>query len=92
MYVGQGGIKFAWHAVFREVPGDVRAEDPNETAKTLHKITRDPASWRIDAKGLSIVFQPYAVACYACTPQPFTMSWEQLRPLLNGEFVIPVKQ
>lgn len=66
--------------------------DPEDTAKTLHKITSNSESWRIDAKGLSIVFQPYAVACYACTPQPFTMSWEQLRPLLNGEFVIPVKQ
>lgn len=66
--------------------------DPGEAGKTLHKITRDPENWRIDEKGLSIVFQPYAVACYACTPQPFTMSWEQLRPFLNGEFVIPVKK
>lgn len=70
---------------------NVEDYDPEEAAKTLHKIISDPESWRIDEKGLSIVFQPYAVACYACTPEPFTMSWEQLRPWLNPEFPIPVK-
>ena len=65
--------------------------DPDDAAKTLHKMTRDPEGWRIDAKGLSLVFQPYAVACYACTPEPFRMSWEQLRPFLNPKFIVPAK-
>ena len=66
--------------------------DPQDTAKTLHKIISNSENWRIDEKGLSIVFQPYAVACYACTPEPLTMSWEQLRPLLNADFTVPVKR
>jgi uncharacterized protein len=62
---------------------------PGQIAATLHKILEDPQSWTIDAKGITIVFQQYAVACRACTPEPFTMSWDSLKPILNPEFEIP---
>lgn len=64
-------------------------EAPGEIAKTLHKLLADPSSWQIDGKGITVIFPAYAVACYACTPPPFTMSWESLKPLLNPAFVIP---
>ena len=65
---------------------------PKEIGEKLHGITGNPESWQIDERGLSIVFQPYAVACYACTPEPFSIPWNQLRPILNPIFVVPVKR
>jgi uncharacterized protein YecT (DUF1311 family) len=63
--------------------------DPKGMQKTVRGIAAEPSRWQIDDKGVTIVFNPYEVACYACTPQPFTMSWESLKPLLNPVFVIP---
>jgi uncharacterized protein len=57
--------------------------------KELHKIVEDPSNWEIDAKGITIVFQQYAIACRACTPEPFTMTWDSLKPLLNPGFEVP---
>jgi uncharacterized protein len=62
---------------------------PGEIAATLHKILEAPQSWTLDAKGITIVFQQYAVACRACTPEPFTVTWDSLKPILNPEFEIP---
>ena len=64
-------------------------EQPGEMQKVLHKIISDPENWRLDGSGLSIVFQPYAVACYACTPPPFTIPWAELKPILAPGFAIP---
>lgn len=63
--------------------------DPKGMQKTVRGIAANPASWQIDHKGITIVFNPYEVACYACTPEPFTMSWESLKPLLQPGFPIP---
>lgn len=62
---------------------------PGEIARTLHKLLAEPDNWQIDSKGITIIFPAYAVACYACTPPPFTMSWESLKPLLNPAFPVP---
>jgi Protein of unknown function (DUF3298) len=62
---------------------------PGQMQKALHSIVIDPENWRFSGKGLSIVFQPYAIACYACTPPPFTIPWADLKPVLNADFVIP---
>lgn len=63
--------------------------DPKDMQKTVRGIAADPSRWQIDSNGITIVFNPYEVACYACTPEPFTMSWGSLKPLLNPAFVIP---
>jgi uncharacterized protein len=65
--------------------------DPKGMQKIVHGIATDPSQWQIDEKGITIVFNPYEVACYACTPEPFTMSWQSLKPLLNPSFQIPAK-
>jgi uncharacterized protein YecT (DUF1311 family) len=57
--------------------------------KALTGIIRDPRNWVLSGKGLTIPFQPYAVACYACTPNPVTVSWTALRPFLQPGFVLP---
>ena len=64
-------------------------EQPGQMEKIVRGIAADPGHWQIDKKGITIVFNPYEVACYACTPGSFTMPWESLRPLLNPEFQAP---
>lgn len=66
-------------------------EGPGQIAQTLRKLLAEPDNWQIDSKGITILFPAYAVACYACTPPPFTMSWESLKPLLNPEFPVPTQ-
>jgi uncharacterized protein len=63
--------------------------EPGAMAEKVHRIVEDPQNWDIDAKGITIVFQQYAVACRACTPEPFTLTWDSLKPILNPEFEIP---
>lgn len=57
--------------------------------KKLHQIVAQPKSWRLDSSGIAIIFQPYEVACYACTPPPVTIPWSALKPYLNPDFEIP---
>ncbi len=64
-------------------------QKPGQEEKAVRGVVADSRKWQIDARGLTIVFEPYAVACYACTPPPFTISWAQLRPLLQEGFEPP---
>ncbi len=60
-----------------------------ETAKAVRRIVSDPEHWQIDKEGLVLNFNPYEVACYACTPDSFLMKWSTLKPLLNPVFQVP---
>lgn len=63
---------------------------PNgEMQNTLRKIVTSVQNWTINGNGITIVWQPYAVACYACTPEPTRISWASLRDILNPGFPIP---
>ena len=68
-------------------------EVAKETLANLHnalvEIIVRPGNWQLDSDGLTIPFQPYAVACYACTPSPVTIPWAELRTYLQPGFVIP---
>jgi uncharacterized protein len=64
---------------------------PDEMKKTVQQLVADPSYWQIDNKGITIVFNPYEVAPYCCTPESFTMPWESLKPLLNPAFQIPTQ-
>jgi hypothetical protein len=57
--------------------------------KELHGLILDPRNWLLDGKGLTIPFEPYAVACHACTPPPVTIPWTDLKPYLQPGFVLP---
>jgi uncharacterized protein len=65
--------------------------DPQAIQKTVRGLAADPNRWQIDDKGITIVFNPYEIACYACTPENFSVSWENLKPILNPAFVIPTR-
>jgi uncharacterized protein len=60
--------------------------NPGEMSKVLHGIVTNPSGWQLDNKGLTFFFNPYEVACYACTPEPFTISWADLKPYLRPGF------
>lgn len=60
-----------------------------EAQKTLQELVTNPANWDLDPGGFSIFFQPYQVACYACTPEPMTIPWSDLKPYLQPSFVLP---
>ncbi|MGO9317839.1 MAG: DUF3298 domain-containing protein [Terracidiphilus sp.] len=58
-------------------------------ATVLEGIVTNPGDWKLDPAGFSIFFQPYQVACYACTPDPMTIPWSDLKPYLQPSFVLP---
>jgi uncharacterized protein YecT (DUF1311 family) len=62
---------------------------PGEMQKTLQSIVTKPANWRLDSSGITVIWQKYAVACYACTPEPTNIPWNTLKPYLNSTFVVP---
>ena len=55
----------------------------------LPGIVTNPRDWKLEPNGFSIFFQPYQVACYACTPQPLSIPWSDLKPYLQPSFVLP---
>jgi uncharacterized protein len=80
-------------AVGAELTQGLEPVNAKDTLANLHKalleIIVNPKNWQLENTGLTIPFQPYAVACYACTPSPVTISWEDLKPFLQPGFVIP---
>jgi len=62
---------------------------PGEMVKTVREIVENPENWQLDAQGITIPFQPYAVACYACTPDPMTVPWADLKPMMKAGFPVP---
>jgi len=49
----------------------------------------DPENWQLDQSGLTIVFGKYSVAPYCCTPHPVTVGWDELKPLVRADLVVP---
>jgi uncharacterized protein len=45
-----------------------------------------PDRWLFTDKGITVGFSSYEGGCYACTPQPVTVSWEDLKPLVSANF------
>ena len=81
--------KYLHQTLDADVNGDYQSfMQPGEMAKTLHGIVIEPSNWQLDREGLTIIFQKYAVACYACTPPPFTIPWTDLKPWLRPDFSI----
>jgi uncharacterized protein len=62
---------------------------PDSLPGAILEIIRDPENWQLDVKGLTIVFQDYAMAPRTVHPGPVTISWIALKPYLNPTFQIP---
>jgi uncharacterized protein len=60
-----------------------------DAQKTLQGLVTNPGDWKLQPAGFSILFQPYQVACYACTPDPLVIPWSDLKPYLQPSFVLP---
>jgi uncharacterized protein len=60
-----------------------------DAPKELQGLVTNPGDWKLEPAGFSIFFQPYQVACYACTPDPMTIPWSDLKPYLQPSFVLP---
>lgn len=60
-----------------------------DAPKLLRSIATDTERWGLNSKGLTIEFQPYEVACYACTPEPLTIPWSDLKVYLQPAFAVP---
>jgi uncharacterized protein YecT (DUF1311 family) len=71
--------------------GEMYADNPpaGKIPDAMYAVVGNPESWLLDAKGLTIAFEPYAVGCHACTPGPVTISWADLKLFLQTSFVIP---
>jgi uncharacterized protein len=83
--------KYLHQTLDSESEGDYKKfESPGEISKALRGMVTNTSRWRLDGRGLTIEFQPYEVACYACTPMPLTFTWGELKPYLNPAFRIPL--
>ena len=61
----------------------------DEVLKALRKIVANPHNWQIDAKGLTIVFSDGDDLGHAEVPDPITIPWVKLKPVLLASFVQP---
>ncbi len=57
--------------------------------KALRKLVADPHNWQIDAKGLTIVFGDSDDLSHAEVPDPITIPWAKLKPVLLASFAQP---
>lgn len=53
------------------------------------QIVVDPERWQFTEDGIEVGFMPYEGGCYVCSPQPVTVSWDSLKPLLVQHAPIP---
>ena len=61
----------------------------NDVLKALHTIVADPHNWQMDAKGLSIFFGNSEDLNHAEIPDPITIPWAALKPVLQTSFAQP---
>jgi hypothetical protein len=45
--------------------------------------------WLFTKDGLQVAFGSYEGGCFACTPQPVTVPWSELKPLLSKTAIAP---
>jgi uncharacterized protein len=68
-------------------PPENQSED--DIKSQLEDDFMNPDEWFFTTEGLRISFTAYEGGCYACTPQPITVSWADLKPLLSAHSIVP---
>jgi uncharacterized protein len=76
------------HQTQLKAGGEDNPKDFDRVTK-LPLLVQDPGHWELSPKGLKVFFNPYEIACYACTPEPVILRWSELKPYLNPAFKIP---
>lgn len=62
--------------------------DPVRIREALPGVVKQPRNWRLDTRGISVVFQDYAVAPRLLHPAPILIPWPTLKPYLNPAFAL----
>jgi uncharacterized protein len=87
------GYGFDWVPEFRRlVLSTLQArgfEDDDPEVSLMLPIAIDPQRWVFTRGGIEIPFSAYEIGCYGCTPDPITLTWAELRPLLGPQSVAP---
>lgn len=77
-----------WEAL--AVQGWITPEDQKQEVESeIKNIVIRPERWLFTDQGLRIEFNAYEGGCYACTPEPVTVGWSNLKPLLRQGSVLP---
>lgn len=93
-----GWAKFLEDFCDRDLHSQLDPEEGNDyhvwgngdtVARALHDTVVAPSSWQLDPSGLTIIFADYSVAPHAMHPEPITVPWSDLKPMLNPLFEIP---
>ena len=64
-------------------------ENQPDAKQQLESNFAEPDRWLFTKEGLQIDFDAYDGGCYACTPQPITLPWAELKPLLSKSAIVP---
>ena len=60
-----------------------------DVKKQLEGDFVQPDRWLFTKDGLRVAFESYEGGCYACTPQPVTLPWSELKPVLSKGAIAP---
>jgi|GEM_PF-1987350 len=74
-----------WDALSAQGWKPGKEEDKTEILKIVISVDR----WVFTEKGMTVSFNAYEGGCFACTPQPVTVSWEDLKPMISESFIPP---
>jgi uncharacterized protein len=64
-------------------------ENQPDVKQQLESDFVQPDRWLLTKDGLEVAFGSYEGGCYACTPQPVTVPWSELKPLLSKDAIAP---
>ncbi|MDD1622518.1 MAG: lysozyme inhibitor LprI family protein [Methylococcaceae bacterium] len=77
-----------WEALANQ--GWMAPENQKEKVESeIKNIVIRPERWLFTDQGLQVTFNAYEGGCYACTPEPVTVGWPKLNPLLRQDSVLP---
>ena len=78
----------AWEALQKEGWSPPKDHEDEIKAQMLAKAIK-PDRWAFTKDGIQIGFDPYEGGSYANTPRPITISWEELKPLMTPNSIVP---
>jgi hypothetical protein len=64
-------------------------EREEQAEDEMRGVAASPKRWFLTTSGIEYRFSAYEGGCYACTPQPATIKWSDLKPMLAPTAVVP---
>ena len=78
-----------WRALFKNGWWPPENQPAEDIKHDIEDEVVQPQKWLFKPDGLQVSFDAYDGGCYACTPQPVTLSWTELKPLLSKAAIAP---